>query len=109
MLHDDLVSLSIGAVVAGAGARQLEGLHREGEVVVVLVIDQEPQIQKILIIINYGNDHLLLRPLGGKKMNNHCPLIRRTWLGFLAYYEFWFGVIVQFQNNLVSCTETTLV
>ena len=46
-VDEQLVGLGVGAVIAGAGARQLEGLHREGEVVVVLVVDQEPKHRQL--------------------------------------------------------------
>ena len=36
--------LGVGAVVAGAGGGQLEGLDGEGEVLVIGIVDQEPVI-----------------------------------------------------------------
>ena len=38
--------------VAGAGAGQLEGLHGEGEVLVVRVVHQEPGVSHIVLMCN---------------------------------------------------------
>ena len=39
--------LGVGAVVAGAGGGQLEGLDGEGEVLVIGIVDQEPVINRV--------------------------------------------------------------
>ena len=43
-----LVSLGVGAVVAGAGGRQLEGLDGEGEVLVIGVVGEEAVVDALL-------------------------------------------------------------
>ena len=39
--------LGVGAVVAGAGGGQLEGLDGEGEVLVIGIVDQEPVVNRV--------------------------------------------------------------
>ena len=40
--------LDVGAVVAGTGGGQLEGLDGEGEVLVIGVVDEEPVVDVLL-------------------------------------------------------------
>ena len=42
------MSLGVGAVVAGAGGRQLEGLDGEGEVLVIGVVGEEAVVDALL-------------------------------------------------------------
>ena len=48
----ELVLLDKLTGVAGAGAGQLEGLHGEGEVLVVRVVHQEPGVSHVVLMYN---------------------------------------------------------
>ena len=46
--HCSVVGVFVGAVEAGAGRRELEAVHGEGEVVVVRVVDEEAVVRVLL-------------------------------------------------------------
>jgi len=66
--------LNIGAIIAGTGRGQLEGLDDKGEVFVIGVIDQEPVVDALLETLGLiaGRHERASLPSGGALLNPGC-------------------------------------